>query len=319
MTPFPDQLNYPPTPRDDIVDTLHGTPVADPYRWLEEGDSEQTQQWIAAQNALTSQYLDDVGQRDELRQRLTELWNYEKYSVPFKRGERYFFTRNDGLQNQAVLYWLDHLHGEPRLLLDPNTLRDDGTVALTGFSVSDDGQLLAYGLSSAGSDWMEWRVREVESGQDRDDVLRWVKFSDAAWTPDNAGFFYSRYDEPDQGATYKGANYYQKLFYHRVGTPQAQDELIHEAPDHKDWGFGGQVTDDGRYLVISVWQGTRRENGILWKDLADPHATVQTLLIDFDAAYEFIGNDGARMFFTTDLDAPLGRNRSLVRDAPEAT
>jgi len=309
MTQSPGQAShsYPPAPRDEIVDTLHGTPVADPYRWLEDLDSDQTQQWIAAQNALTFAYLDTIAQRDPLQQRLTELWDYEKYSVPFKRGGRYFFTRNDGLQNHPVLYWLDQLDGEPRELLDPNTLRDDGTVALTGYAVSDDGQLLAYGLSSAGSDWMEWRVREVESGQDRGDLLQWVKFSGAAWTPDNAGFFYSRYDEPAEGATYKGANYYQKLFYHRLGTPQDEDTLIHQAPDHKDWGFGGQVTDDDRYLIISVWQGTRRENGILWKDLADPTAPAHTLLLDFDAAYEFIGNNGSRLFFSTDLDAPLGR------------
>ncbi len=317
MRPFPDQLSYPPATRDDNVDTLHGTPVADPYRWLEQGDSTETQQWIAAQNVLTSEYLNSVAQRDQLRQRLTELWNYEKYSVPFRRGERYFFTRNDGLQNQSVLYWLDHLDGEPHLLLDPNTLRDDGTVALIGFAVSDDGQLLAYGLSSAGSDWMEWRVREVDTGHDREDVLHWVKFSDASWTPDNAGFFYSRYDAPAEGAAYKGANYYQKLFYHRVGTPQAEDVLIHHSPEHKDWGFGGQVTDDGRYLVISVWQGTRRENGVLWKDLEDPHAAVQTLLIDFDASYEFIGNDGTRLFFSTDGDAPLGRVIAIDVNQPD--
>jgi prolyl oligopeptidase len=307
---------YPPAPRDEIVDTLHGTPVPDPYRWLENLHSSQTQQWIDAQNALTFAYLDTIPQRDPLRERLTELWDYEKYSVPFKRGGRYFFTRNDGLQNQAVLYWLDHLNGEPRELLDPNTLSEDGTVALTGYTVSDDGQLLAYGLSAAGSDWMEWRVREIDTGQDRDDLLQWVKFSDAAWTPDNAGFFYSRYDEPAEGAAYKGANYYQKLFYHRLGTGQNEDTLIHQAPAHKDWGFNGQVTDDERYLIISVWQGTRRENGIVWKDLGDPTAPAHTLLLDFDAAYGFIGNDGSRLFFFTDGDAPLGRVIAIDVDQP---
>jgi prolyl oligopeptidase len=299
-------LNYPHTPRTDTVDNLHGVEVPDPYRWLEEIDSEHTQVWITAQNQLTFDYLAQIPPRESIARRITELWNFEKYGVPFKRGGRYFFTRNDGLQDQDVLYWLDSLEVEPQLLLDPNQLSADGTVALTGYSVSDDGRLLAYGLSASGSDWQEWRVREVEAGRDLDDYLAWVKFSGASWTGDNAGFFYSRYDEPAEGAEYKGANYYHKLYYHRLGTTQASDELVYERPDQKEWGFDGQVTEDGCYLVISVWRGTDRENGVFYRDLEHDGRVVE-LLDRFDASYLFAGNDGPLFYFMTDLEAPLSR------------
>jgi prolyl oligopeptidase len=312
-------LSYPPSPRYDHTETIHNTPVPDPYRWLEELDAPATQQWIAAQNAFTEQHLSQIGMRQYWKQRLTELWDYEKFGVPFTRGERVFFTRNDGLQNQSVLYWLPTPDAEPRVLLDPNTLSDDGTVALTGYTVSDDGRLLAYGLSASGSDWQQWRVRAIDSGVDRDDLIEWVKFSSAAWTPDHAGFFYSRYDAPAEGLAYKGANYYHKLFYHRLGTAQAEDTLIYQRPDQKEWGFNGDVTDDGRYLVITVWRGTHRENGVLIKDLHAPDQPPLELLLDFDASYNIIGNDGTRLFVHTDRDAPLSRIIAidLAQPAPE--
>jgi prolyl oligopeptidase len=300
-------FDYPETARDDTVDTLHGIEVPDPYRWLEEIDSEQTQAWIAEQNRLTFDYLSQIPARSRIAARIAELWNYEKYTPPFKRGGRYFFTRNDGLQNQSVLYWMESLGGEPRVLLDPNLLSADGTVALTSYAVSDDGKLLAYGLSSAGSDWQEWRVREVDSGRDLDDHLEWVKFSEASWTPDNQGFYYSRYDEPEEGTEYKGANYYHKLYYHRIGTPQAADELVYERPDQKEWGFGGHVTEDGRYLLIYVWIGTHRENGIFYQDLKAENGPVVELLAEFDALYDIVGNDGPVLYCLTDLDAPMSR------------
>ncbi len=260
-------ISYPPTRRDDLVETLHGVAVADPYRWLEDLDAPETRAWIAAQNRLTCEFLSRAPARESLKQRLTELWDYEKFGVPTRRGERYFYTRNDGLQNQSVLYWQDGLTGEPQVLLDPNTLSEDGTVALMSYAISDDGRFVAYGLSAAGSDWMEWRVREVDRGQDLDDHLRWIKFSGAAWTSDGAGFFYSRYDEPAEGEAYSGPNYNQQLFFHRLGTPQSADTLIYARPDHPEWGFQPTVTDDGRYLIVSVWKGTHRENGVLAKDL----------------------------------------------------
>ena len=224
-------FTYPPSPRTEEDDVLHGVRVPDPYRWLEEIDSEQTRRWVEAQNEVTFGYLD----RGAIRQRLTELWNYERYGVPFVRGGRIFFTRNDGLQNQSVLYWMGSQSDEPKLLLDPNLLSEDGTVALVGHAVSEDGKLLAYGLASSGSEWTE----------------------------DGGGFYYSRYDEPEEGLAFKGTNYYHKLYYHRIGAPQAEDELVYERPDHKEWGLGGYVTQDGRYLIVYVWVGTNRENGIV--------------------------------------------------------
>jgi prolyl oligopeptidase len=309
------------TRREDCVEQLHGVPVADPYRWLEELDAPETADWIAAQNAATFATLDRLPDRDRLHRRLTELWDYEKFGVPFRRGERIFFTRNDGLQNQAVLYWQDGLAGEPRVLLDPNGLSPDGTVALTGYSVSEDGRLLAYGLSSGGSDWQVWHVREVDGGHDRPDRLEWVKFSRAGWAHDGSGFTYSRYDAPPEGQVYKDANYNQKVYFHRLGTPQSDDELVYARPDHPDWGFDAQVSEDGRYLVLFVWKGTHRENALFYRDLAaGPEGPIVELLPEFDAQYDFVGNDGALFYLQTDRDAPLGQVVAidLARPAPGA-
>lgn len=300
-------VSYPSSRRATCTEVLHDVAVDDPYRWLEDLNATETQHWIDAQNAITSAFLEEIPQRAALRQRLTTLWNYERYGIPFKQGSRYFFTRNNGLQNQAVLYWTPTLAAEPQVLLDPNQLSADGTVALSGYAISQDGKLLAYGLSASGSDWTEWRVREVDSGQDRSDRLQWIKFSGAAWRHDNAGFFYSRYAAPAAGETYKDVNYFQKLYYHQLGTPQAADHLIYERPDQKEWAFGPGVTDDGRYLIIYVTRGTFRQNGVFYKDLATPDSPVVELLNQFDAAYSFVGNDGPRFYFRTDLGAPRSR------------
>ena len=300
-------LVYPPSYRSDYAEVLHGVTIADPYRWLEDLNAEETQAWINAQNAVTAEWLEHVPQREAIRQRLTDLWNYERYGIPFRRGERYFFTRNNGLQNQAVLYWTPTLTAEPQVLLDPNQLSTDGTVALSGYAISEDGQLLAYGLSASGSDWIEWRVREVASGQDRVDLVQWAKFAGAAWSHNNAGFFYSRYDAPDADDAYKGVNYYHKVYYHQLDTPQSADRLIYERPDQKEWNFGAGVTDDGRYLIIHVSRGTFRQNGVFYQDLADPTSPVIELFNRFDAAYTFVGNDGPRFYFRTDLNAPRSR------------
>jgi prolyl oligopeptidase len=306
-TTGPARLSYPPTKTVDQVDVLHGVKVADPYRWLEDLDSEETAAWVAAQNQLTSTYLSAIPARERIRERLTQLWNYEKYDAPTKVGGRYFFAKNDGLQNQSVIYTLDRLDGTPRLLIDPNTLSGDGTVALTAYSVSEDGKRVAYGLSSAGSDWEEWRVRDVATGQDLPDRIQWVKFSTTAWTHDHQGFFYSRYDQPKPGEQPEKANYFQKLYYHRLGTDQREDRLVYERPDHKDWGFLAHVTEDGRYLIVQVWKGTEIENGILYQDLAHPESGVTPLLDAFDASYTFLGNDGPIFWFQTNLGAPRGR------------
>lgn len=311
------KLMYPSTRTVDQVDDYHGVTVADPYRWLEDLNSEETKAWVAAQNGLTSSYLAAIPARDRIRQRLTELWNYERYDGLFKRGGRYFFLKNDGLQNQSILYTMTSLNDEPRVLLDPNLLSEDGTVALTGLGISEDGRFMAYGLSSSGSDWQEWKVRDLETGQDLPDCLRWIKFTNVSWTSDGRGFFYNRYDEPEEKSKFTVPTAFQKLFYHRIGTRQSGDLLIYERPDQKDWGFFGSVTEDGRYLIITVWRGNDPKYGVFYKDLADPDAPVVELLNDFDAGYIFIDNDGPRFWFRTDLDAPRGRVIAIDIQHPE--
>jgi len=310
-------LSYPVAKTVDQVDDYHGVKVADPYRWLEDTDSADTHAWVEAENKLTFGYLEQIPYRKSIHDRLTKLWNYERFGVPEQQGGRYFYQHNSGLQNQSVLYVAESLTAEPRVLLDPNTLSTDGTVALVGHAVSDDGKLLAYGTSASGSDWMEWRVREVSTGKDLPDLIKWVKFSGASWTKDGKGFFYSRYDEPKQGTMLRDANYFQKLYFHRLGTPQAEDKLIYERPDNKELGFAGQVTDDGHYLMITVWQGTSPKNRLYYKDLTKPDSEVVKLLDDFDAEYQFIDNDGPVLWMKTDLDAPRGRLIAIDTQHPE--
>ncbi|MEB3290316.1 MAG: prolyl oligopeptidase family serine peptidase [Leptolyngbya sp.] len=310
-------LTYPPSARQSHVDVYHGTEVADPYRWLEDTQSAETQAWIEAQNQLTFGYLAQLPGRETLNQRLTQLWNYERYGTPFKRGGRYFYFKNDGLQNQSVLYTLTSLGAEPRVLLDPNRLSADGTVALSGMAVSENGAYLAYGLSASGSDWVEWQVRNIDTGEDTDDRLKWVKFSGVSWSHDHQGFFYSRYDEPDPANLHAAVNYYQKLYYHRLGTPQSEDVLIYERPDQKEWGFSGGVTEDGRYLVISVWRGTDPNNLVFYKDLTNPDSPVIELISEFEANYSFVANEGTRFWFRTDRQAPKGRLIAIDLTQPD--
>jgi len=303
----PTSLPYPQTRQTNVVDDYHGAKIADPYRWLEDDNSPETKAWVEAQNQVTFDYLRSIPELNSIKARLTRLWNYERFGVPFKQGARYFFSKNDGLQNQSVLYTLPALDATPTVLLDPNKLSPDGTIALSGYAMSHDGNLMAYGLSSAGSDWQEWQVRDVQTGQDLGDRLKWVKFSGASWTKDGKGFFYSRYDEPNEATLLTKANYFHKLYYHRLGTPQSDDKLIYERKDHKDWMFSGNVTDDGRYLIITASQGTDRKNRVLYLDLQTPDSKVVELLMEFDADYTFIDNDGSVFWFRTDLDAPRGR------------
>ncbi|EAW37949.1 prolyl oligopeptidase family protein [Lyngbya sp. PCC 8106] len=304
-------LTYPTTRKGDHVDDYHGVKVADPYRWLEDPNSEETKAWIQAQNEITFGYLQQIPAREKLKQRLTKLWDFAKYSTPYKQGNRYFYYKNDGLQNQSVLYVLDDLEGQPEVLLDPNTLSEDGTVALSGVSISEDGNLMAYGISTSGSDWQEWKVRDVNTKQDLDDHLKWVKFSGASWTHDHQGFFYSRYNEPNENTKLEDTNYYQKLFYHRLGTPQSEDLLIYERSDQKEWGFSGSVTEDGKYLIISVWQGTDPKNLVFYKDLTQSDAPVIELISEFEAEYNFIDYQDTKFWFQTDLNAPKGKVISL--------
>jgi len=297
---------YPTAKTVDQVDDYHGTKVADPYRWLEEPDSPETKAWVTAQNEITNAWLDTVPERSRIKERLTNLWNYEKFGVPFKEGGKYFFTRNDGLQNQSVLYVTDAIEATPRVLLDPNTLSKDGTIALAGASVSDDGKLMAYGVSEAGSDWNTWRVRDVLTGKDLSDELKWVKFSGAAWTKDNKGFFYSRYDAPT-GDAIKSVNNFHKIFYHVVGTTQDKDVLVFDRNDQPEWYLGGGVTEDGKYLIIGVSAGKTINNALFYKDLSDPKSKVVELFNKFDADYNFVGNTGTTFWIQTNLNAPRSR------------
>ncbi|MBU6300874.1 MAG: prolyl oligopeptidase family serine peptidase [Verrucomicrobia bacterium] len=301
-----DSVTYPTTRKEDVVETLHGVEVADPYRWLEDDNAEETRNWVKAQNAVTFGFLEKLPHRAEIQARLKELWNYERTGLPFERGGRWFFSYNSGLQNQSVLMTSESQENEATLLLDPNTMSPDGTTSLTHYQPSEDGKLLAYGLSEAGSDWTTLRVREIASGQDLGDHIQWVKFSGISWMKDGSGFFYARYDAPKPGAALTAKNEFHKLYFHKLGTGQQEDLLVYERQDEPKWGFGGIVTEDGDYLIIPVWLGTEPKNRLFYKKIA-PGAPVVELLNDFDARYEFIDNLGPVFYFRTDLNADCGQ------------
>ena len=304
---------YPQARRSDHVDTYHGTEVADPYRWMEDLDSEELRGWIDAQNALTFGYLEKLPTRAAITRKLEALWNYERRSAPFERGGTWFVYKNDGLQNHSVLYKSASPDGALEMLLDPNALSEDGTVSLSAISISDDGKYLAYATSASGSDWRDWHVREVATGTDLEDHIQWTKFIDASWAPDGSGFYYGGYEAPKGGDEYEEANYFQKLYFHTLGTPQSEDRLVYERKDQKEWEFQGRVSDDGKFLIVDVSLGTDTRNGVFFQKLGKTkklHAEkgeMVELLADFDASYEFIDNDGPVFWFVTDLNAPRGR------------
>jgi prolyl oligopeptidase len=314
-------LKYPVAARGTQVDTYHGTSVADPYRWLENPDSPETRAWIQAENAVTFGYLGAIPERAQIRARLEQAQNYVKYGAGFKAGGRYFFYMNTGLQSQNVLYVQDSRNDKPRVLLDPNTLSSTGIVALSTVSVSHNGRYISYSINRAGSDWQEFRVREIDSGKDLPEVIQWAKFSGSSWTHDNKGFFYSRYDAPKDGNPLTSVNKNQKLYYHRVGTPQSRDQLIYDRPDEPDWGFDANVTDDGTFLIINVWNGTDTRNRLYFIDFDNPgkpriSAPVVKLIDRLDALYSFAGNDGTNFYVRTDLQAPNGRVVGIDIDNP---
>jgi prolyl oligopeptidase len=303
------RLTYPPTARGDQVDDYHGTRVPDPYRWLEEDvrKDEKVRAWVEAENQVTNAYLETIPERERIRARLTELWNYERFTAPSKVAGSYFYRKNDGLQNQSVLYTLDRLDGTPRVLLDPNTWSKDGTIALGAAVASDDARYLAYSVAEAGSDWQTYRVLDVATARPLGDEVKWVKFSAAAWTRDGRGFFYGRFDEPSKGAQFQSLNLNQKLMYHRLGTPQSEDVLVYRRPDHPEWIFMSHVSDDGRYLVITIAQGTDNRYRVTYRDLNEPYAAPVDLIDNFENDYTFIDNDGPVFYFRTDYQAPRGR------------
>jgi len=300
--------NYPAAPRADTVDRYGEVAVPDPFRPLEDLDAPATVAWVEAENAVTQAFLAAVPERDAIRARLQTLWDYERRGMPSREGSRYAYFKNDGLQNQAVLFVADTPRGDgARVLLDPNTLSADGTVALNATSFSEDGSKLAYALSSSGSDWQTWRVRDVATGSDLADEVRWSKFTSATWLHDGSGFFYGRFDTPDESAQFKDANYFHKIFLHRVGTDQAADELVYERPDQKEWNFSPEVSGDGRWLIIDAHQGTDPKNRLFVLDLRDRSAPAVQLATDGDASWTYLGNDDERFYLITTLDAPRGR------------
>ena len=309
LTAQEQNLVYPPTKTVEQVDEFHGTKVEDPYRWLEDDvrTSKDVADWVEAENKLTFDFLKSIPQRETIQKRMTELWNYEKIGAPFLRGGRYYFSRNDGLQNQNVLFRQDTLESEAQVLLDPNAWSKDGTIALSGSAFSDDGRYVAYGVQDAGSDWNTWKIMEIASGKVLDDELKWVKFSGADWTPDSRGFFYARYPQPEADAAFQSLNTNMKVYYHRVGTPQSSDVLVYERPDHPDWGFQLSVSEDGHYLIITVWVGTDDRYRIVVKDLTEPYGLPYELIDNFEHEYSFVGNDDQVLYFQTNVDAPLRR------------
>ncbi|MER2998651.1 prolyl oligopeptidase family serine peptidase [Pontibacter populi] len=297
-------LDYPDTKKVDHVDNYHGKQVADPYRWLET-HTDEVDQWIKAQNEVTQEYLGDIDFRDNIKARLTEIWNYPKYGAPFKEGGKYYFYKNDGLQNQSVLYVQETLDSEPKVFFDPNKLSSDGTVALTAFSFSKDGKHVAVGTSSGGSDWNTYQVMDVATGKMLNDKLEWVKFSGPSWYKD--GFFYSRYDAPTEGNKLANKNEFHKVYYHKIGTPQSQDKLVYEDKAHALRNFYGQTTDDERFLILNASEGASGANALYYKDLADPKSTIKPIVDNFESEYNVVDNFGDKLLVMTNKNAPRYR------------
>ena len=309
-------LKYPSTKTEDVTDNYHGTTVKDPYRWLENNESPDTKKWIEDENKVTFSYLDTLPSRQEFRKRLTELWNYDKFSAPTHRGKYYFYSKLSGLQNQPVLYVASSPYAnDARVLLDPNKLSADGTMALSSYSFSDDGKLLAYGISNAGSDWTEWKIRDVETGNDLSDKLKWIKFTGCAFTKDGKGLYYSRY--PESKNELKDSNYYNKVYYHKLGTEQSADPLILENAKEKEWEFSPEITDDGRYLIISISHNTNPENLVYYKDLTKENSPIVHLIDTWGSEYNFVDNDGPVFIFQSTSKAPRSRVIAVDTRKPE--
>ena len=316
LTARGDTLSYPDSKPGKTVDTLHDIKVPDPYRWLEDLNSDQTSAWVKAQNSLTDSYLDAIPGRQALENHLTKLWNVERLGVPSFEGGSYFFSKNNGLQNQSVLYSSKSLDLEPTVLLDPNKLSKDGTVALNSYEVSPDGKYLAYSTSASGSDWVEWKVREIPSRKDLSDHLKWSKFSGVSWAKNSKGFYYGRFPTPKDGEEMMAQNIHKKIYFHEIGKPQSEDLLVYERPNQPKQGLYAWVTEDGKYLLIQVSQGTDTKNGLFYKDLSNSTSKVIELLSSFDASYDFITNLGSKFIIRTDLNAPKQKVISIDVNEP---
>ncbi len=312
-------LDYPETATVDQVDDYHGTKIADPYRWLEDDvrESEAVKNWVDAQNAVTFAYLATIPERERIGRRMKELWDYERYYLPRKEGERYFYEYNNGLQNQEVVLTMTELDAEPELLIDPNGWSDDGTVALASYFPSPDGSLVAYLIQDGGSDWREARVLDVDTGELLEDHLEWLKFTALSWAGDGSGFYYSRYPATTDADKYQSLNKNMTVYFHRVGTPQDEDAIVYARPDHPDWGPRAQVTDDGRHLVITISIGTDDRYQIVYQDLTDADARPVTIIEGFDHDYTLIGSIGSELVFRTNNGAPRNRLIAIDPSRPE--
>jgi len=310
------KLKYPVTRKVDTVDTYFGTKIADPYRWLEDDKSAETGEWVKAENAVTYDYLSKIPFRDKIKERLTKIWNFEKRSAPFKKKNYYFYYKNDGIQNQSVLYVQSGLNGTPKVLLDPNTLAADGTASLGGLAVSKDAKYLAYSINRAGSDWSEIFVMEIESGKKLSDEIKWVKFSDIAWKDD--GFYYSAYDAPKEGASeLSNKNEYHKIFYHTVGENQSKDVLVFEDKLHPLRNFSASTTEDQKLLLIYGSESTSGTT-LAVKELDKPNAKFITLVNNFENNYTVIHNEGNKLFVITDKGAPKYQLLEIdINDKPD--
>lgn len=310
-------MTYPATRRVEQVDEFHGVKVADPYRWLEADvrQSEEVQTWIDSENVLTQSFLSTIPEREPIEKRLTEIWNYPKYTAPSQVGGKYFFRKNNGLQNQGVLYVTDAIDGTPRVLIDPNQWSEDGTIALASVAPSDDGNKIAYSVSEAGSDWKTIRVIEVPSGRPTGDELRWIRWGSVQWNQAGNGFYYSRYPEPDEGQEYQSLALNQMVYFHRLGTSQSQDELIYQRPDEPEWSFSVTVTEDDQYLVMEITKSTDDQNQVFYRPINGDNEWTE-LIGDFENQFWFIGNQEHRFYFLTDLEAPTKRVVAMNLDQP---
>jgi prolyl oligopeptidase len=312
-------LKYPAARTTDQADDYFGTKVQDPYRWMEDVDSAEVKTWVDAENALTQSFLSDVPARSKIHARLMELNNFERFSAPMAQAGRYFYSRNSGLQNQAVLYWQQGLSGEPKVLLDPNTLAKDGTIALDSISITDDGTLMAYSLSEAGSDVQKVHIKTVATGEDLPDVIDFIKFSGISWKKDGSGFFYSSFGVPktetERAEALKQAAIFHKLYFHKLGTPQSEDRVVFERPDDKEMLISGGVSEDGHWLILSQSKG--HNNALFARSLSTPNAPIIRIAPVDDARYEPVEIIGHQMWMTTNSGAPNGQIVQVDLDHPE--
>ncbi len=309
------KIIYPHSHRGDVVENYHGTLVADPYRWLENPDSVETKKWGDEQNKITHEYIDSSSMRDKFKSRLTELWNYPKYSAPMKEGNRYFYYKNDGLQNQAVLYMQETLDSESKEIIDPNKLSQDGTASIGTLYFNKKGTLLAYGVSKSGSDRQEVKIRNIDTNKDYPEVIKWCKFSGIAWKNDSSGFYYNRFPQPGTVPA-EDLNNYSTIYWHKLGTEQSDDKLIYEDKLNKELGFFPFITEDGKYLFLHVYKGTASENTLMYRNV-ESNDKFKKLIEKPDASYEFVDNENETVFIKTTLNSPRGKIVSFNINNPD--